>query len=164
MSWCPARICSWESAGIPAANIALCTINRTNNLVPMTRLLQGWTITNGLAVIWRDGRVDQVLLDEPNLCFPDPTDVAITPDGKLALVTSSGTNRVAVVDLTRLISMLQQATDYERTKIFPNHLGIPTEFIVKHIPTEHSPRGIVITPDGKSAVGGQLPGRFPHGD
>ncbi len=66
----------------PSGDFALATMNRTKNLVPMTRLLQGWTITNGLAVIWRDGRVDQVLLDEPNLCFPDPTDVAITPDGQ----------------------------------------------------------------------------------
>jgi hypothetical protein len=136
----------------PSGEYALCTLNRTNNLIPMTRLLQGWTITNGLAVIWRDGRVDQVLLDEPNLCFPDPTDVAITPDGRLALVTSSGTNRVAVVDLAQLTSMLAQATEHERTKVFPNHLGKPTEFIIKHIATEHSPRGVVITPDGKSAV------------
>ncbi|MHB8956823.1 MAG: multiheme c-type cytochrome [Pirellulaceae bacterium] len=136
----------------PSGEYALCTLNRTNNLIPMTRLLQGWTITNGLAVIWRNGRVDQVLLDEPNLCFPDPTDVAITPDGRLALVTSSGTNRVAVVDLLQLVSMLEQATEQERTKVFPNHLGKPTEFIIKHIPTEHSPRGVVITPDGKSAL------------
>jgi len=136
----------------PSGEFAVCTINRTNNLVPMTRLLQGWTITNGLAVIWRDGRVDQVLLDEPNLCFPDPTDVAITRDGRLALVTSSGSNRVAVIDLVQLTSMLQQASEYERTNIFPNHLGKPTEFIIKHIPTEASPRGIVMTPDGKSAL------------
>ncbi len=136
----------------PSGEFAVCTINRTNNLVPMTRLLQGWTITNGLAVIWRDGRVDQVLLDEPNLCFPDPTDVTITPDGRYALATSSGSNRVAVIDLAILISMLQQATEHERTRVFPNHLGKPTEFIVKHIETEASPRGIVVTPDGKSAV------------
>ncbi len=107
----------------PSGEFALCTINRTNNLVPMTRLLQGWTITNGLAVIWRDGRVDQVLLDEPNLCFPDPTDVAITPDGRLALVTSSGTNRVAVVDLAKLTSMLEQATEYERVQDLSQPLG-----------------------------------------
>ncbi len=135
----------------PSGEFALATLNRTKNLVPMTRLLQGWTITNGLAIIWRDGRVDQVLLDEPNLCFPDPTDIAITPDGRLALVTSSSTNRVAVVDLPKLTSMLQGATDYEREHVFPNHLGKPTEFVIKHIPTEHSPRGLVITPDGKSA-------------
>lgn len=135
----------------PSGKFALITLNRTKNLVPMTRLLQGWTITNGLGVIWRDGRVDQVLLDEPDICFPDPTDVAITPDGRLALVTSSGSNRVAVVDVGKLISMLQSATDYDREHVFPNHLGKPTEFVVKHIPTKYSPRGVLITPDGKTA-------------
>jgi YVTN family beta-propeller protein len=136
----------------PSGEFALCTLNRTNNLVPMTRLMQGWTITNGLAVLWRDGRVDQVLLDEPNLCFPDPTDVAITPDGRWALVTSSGTDRVAVVDLTQLIGMLTQASEHERTHVFPNNLGKSTEFVVKHIATQHSPRGIVVMPDGKAAL------------
>ena len=53
----------------PSGEFALITLNRTKNLVPMTRLLQGWTITNGMGVIWRDGRVNQVLLDEPHLCF-----------------------------------------------------------------------------------------------
>jgi YVTN family beta-propeller protein len=135
----------------PSGEYAVATMNRTKNLVPMTRLLQGWTITNGLAIIWADGRVDQVLLDEPNLCFPDPTDVAITPDGRLALVTSSGSNRVAVVDLLKLRTMLESATEYEREHVFPNHLGKPTEFVIKHIPTRHSPRGVVITDDGKTA-------------
>jgi len=135
----------------PGGQFALITLNRTKNLVPMTRLLQGWTITNGLGVIWRDGRVDQVLLDEPNLCFPDPADVAMTPDGRWALVTSSGSDRVAVVDVPKLIGMLRAASDDERRRVFPNHLGKPTEFVVKHIRTKHSPRGIVITPDGRTA-------------
>ena len=43
----------------------------------MTRLLQGWTITNGLAIVWSDGRVDQVLLDEPDMGFADAADVGI---------------------------------------------------------------------------------------
>jgi YVTN family beta-propeller protein len=135
----------------PSGKFALVTINRTKNLVPMTRLLQGWTITNGLAVVWKDGRVDQVLLDEPSMCFPDPADVAITPDGSLALVTSSGSNRVAVVDVPKLISMLEAASDYQREHIFPNHMGKPTEFVKTYIPVEHSPRGIIITLDGKTA-------------
>ena len=137
----------WHTSG----KFALITLNRTKNLVPMTRLLQGWTITNGIGIIWKDGRVDQVLLDEPGMCFPDPTDVAITPDGRLALVTSSGSNRIAVVDIPRLISMLEAASSIERERVFPNHLGKPTEFVIKHIPTEYSPRGILITPDGKTA-------------
>jgi YVTN family beta-propeller protein len=135
----------------PSGNFALITLNRTKNLVPMTRLLQGWTITNGLGIVWKDGRVDQVLLDEPDMCFPDPADVAITPDGKLALVTSSGSNRIAVVDVPKLISMLEAASDHEREHVFPNHMGKPTEFVKTYIPAEHSPRGIIITPDGKTA-------------
>ena len=135
----------------PSGEFALCTLNRTKNLVPMTRLLQGWTITNGLAIVWADGRVDQVLLDEPHQCFPDPTDVAITPDGRLALVSSSGSNCVAVVDVAKLTGMLTSASDDEREHVFPNHLGMPTEFVVKHISTKNSPRGILIVPDGHTA-------------
>ena len=135
----------------PSGDYALTTLNRTKNLVPMTRLLQGWTITNGLAVFWRDGTVDQVLLDEPGLCFPDPTDVAITPDGRYALVTSSGSDRVAVVDLDKLISIIRSASRYERLHVLPNHLGKPTEFVVKHIPVGRSPRGVLIMPNGKTA-------------
>jgi hypothetical protein len=85
------------------------------------------------------------------MCFPDPADVAITPNGRLALVTSSGSNRIAVVDIPKLISMLEDATAFEREHVFPNHLGKPTEFVITHIPTEHSPRGIQITRDGKTA-------------
>lgn len=135
----------------PSGKFALITLNRTKNLVPMTRLLQGWTITNGLGIVWKNGHVDQVLLDEPGMCFPDPTDVAITPDGRLALVTSSGSNRIAVVDVPKLISMLEAASAHERQHVFPNHLGKSTEFVIAHIPTKDSPRGIIITPDGKTA-------------
>ena len=83
----------------PSGEFALATLNRTKNLVPMTRILQGWTITNGLAVLWKGGRVDQLLLDEPQRYFADITDVAFTPDGKTAFVTSAGTDRVAVIDV-----------------------------------------------------------------
>jgi YVTN family beta-propeller protein len=135
----------------PSGRFALFTLNRTKNLVPMTRLLQGWTITNGLGIVWADGRVDQVLLDEPSLCFPDPTDVEITPDGRLALVTSSSSDRVAVVDLKKLIGIVEGAGDRDRERVLPNHLGKPTEFVIKHIAVKNSPRGILIGPDGREA-------------
>ena len=135
----------------PSGEFAFITLNRTKNLVPMTRLLQGWTITNGLGLIWRDGRVDQVLLDEPNMCFPDIEDVAFTPDGRYALATSCGSDRVAVIDVDKLLSMLAKASPYEREHVFPNHLGKPTEFVVAHIPTGISPRGVLVSPDGRSA-------------
>jgi YVTN family beta-propeller protein len=135
----------------PSGDFALVTLNRTKNLVPMTRLLQGWTITNGLGILWRNGAVDQVLLDEPDMSFPDPTDVAITPDGRYALVTSSGTDRVAVVDLDKLTALIRRSSDYERQHVLPNHLGKPTEFVVAQIPTRDSPRGVLVMPNGKTA-------------
>jgi YVTN family beta-propeller protein len=135
----------------PGGEYALFTTNRTKNLVPMTRLLQGWTITNGLGIVWRDGRVDQVLLDEPSMSFPDPADVAISRDGRIAMVTSSGSNRVAVIDLEKMISMVTGATDEERERVLPNHLGKAMEFVIGHIDVERSPRGIVFGEDGKKA-------------
>ncbi len=135
----------------PSGEYAFFTLSRTKNLVPMTRVVRGWTITNGLGIAWADGRVDQVLLDEPNLYFPDPTDVAFTPDGRKALVTSSGSDCVAVIDVPVLIGILQSASPEEREHVLPNHLGRSTEFIIRRIPTENSPRGVVITQDGRLA-------------
>ncbi len=135
----------------PTGQFALATLNRTKSLVPMTRLLQGWTITNGLAVVWRDGGVDQVLLDEPNMGFADASAVACTSDGRYALVTSAGTDRVAVVDIAKLTAVVKRATPEERRRVLPNHLGYPTEFVVKHIPVGANPRGILIPPEGTVA-------------
>jgi len=94
----------------PSGRFALATMNRTKNLVPMTRLLQGWTITNGLAVIWREGGIDEVLLDEPDMGFSDATDIACTPGGRYALVTSSGTDRVAVVDIAAMTGLIGRSS------------------------------------------------------
>lgn len=135
----------------PSGDFALTTLLRTKNLVPMTRINHGWTITNGLGVLWQDGTIDQVLLDQNDLCFPDPADVCITPDGRLALVTSSTSNRVAVVDVAKLLALLKAATPHERTRVTPNHLGKSAEFIAGYITTPDCPRGITCSADGTTA-------------
>jgi YVTN family beta-propeller protein len=141
----------------PSGEFALITLLRTKNLVPMTRINRGWTITNGLGIVWRDGTVDQVLLDQNDLYFPDPTDVCITPDGKYALVTSSSSDRVAIADLDKLIALLKAATPRERERIIPNHLGKWSQFMVKYIQTDNSPHGITCSADGSTAyVAGTL--------
>ena len=135
----------------PSGEFALATLNRTKSAIPMTRLLQGWTITNGLALLWRDGRVDEVLLDEPNMGFADATDIACTPDGRYALVTSAGTDRVAVVDIGRLLALVRRMPAWEREHVLPNHRGYPAEFVIKHIATGKNPRGILVMPDNRRA-------------
>ncbi len=85
------------------------------------------------------------------LCIPDPNDVCITPDGRHALVTSSSTDRVAVVDLEKLTSMLETASPEERWRVIPNHTGKSAEFVVRTIGTRTAPRGITCSADGSAA-------------
>ena len=140
----------------PSGDFALITLLRTKNLVPMTRINHGWTISNGLGILWRDGTIDQVLLDQNDLCFPDPSDVCITPDGKYALVTSSSTDRVAVVDLHKLIAMLKAASPQERERVIPNHLGKSVEFVIAFISTQTCPKGITCSADAATAYAANM--------
>jgi YVTN family beta-propeller protein len=135
----------------PGGDFALATLNRTKNLVPMTRILQGWTITNGLAVIWKDGRVDQVLLDEPQRYFADVTDVAFAPDGRTAVITSAGTDQVALIDVEKLLALLKRTPDEERADVLPNWLGASAEFVTARVRVGNNPRGIAVAPDGATA-------------
>lgn len=133
----------------PDGEFALATMLRTKNLVPMTRVMQGWVITNGLAVLWKNGKVDQLLLDEPDDFFADPTDIVIGPDGKYAFVTGAGINAVSVIDLAKMKALLQGADENERKNVFPNHLGLSLEYVIKRIPVGRSPRGMALSPDGR---------------
>ncbi|MGB2984347.1 MAG: beta-propeller fold lactonase family protein [Phycisphaerae bacterium] len=138
-------------AFVTGRNVALFTMMRTKSLLPITRIAQGWTITNGLGVVWPDGRIDQVLLDEPNAYFPDPWDVAVSPDGRYALVTSGGADEVAVVDIAGLLTTITAATDHQRQDVLPNHLGMSGRFVLKRIAVGSNPRGIEFSPDGRFA-------------
>ncbi len=138
-------------APVPGRNVALFTLMRTKNLVPITRIAQGWVVTNGLGVLWPDGRVDQVLLDEPADSFPDPTDVAVTPDGRWALVTSGGANEVALIDIEKLLETIQRLTEQQRVEMLPNHQGMSSRFVLKRIAVGANPRGVAISKDGKWA-------------
>jgi len=138
-------------AFVPGENVALFTLMRTKNLVPMTRVAQGWVITNGLGLLWPDGRVDQVLLDRPAAAFADPNDVAVSPDGKRALVTSGGTDQVAVIDVPALLALVRESSDRRRAELLPNHQGTSDRFVVRRVPVGRNPRGAIFSPDGRFA-------------
>jgi len=138
-------------AWVPVENVALFTIMRTKNLIPITRVAQGWVITNGLGVLWPDGRIDQVLLDKPDDYFPDPMDVAVSPDGRFALVTSGGADEVALVDVHALLETIRQTPDEQRSDVLPNHLGMSRRFVAKRIAVGVNPRGVLYSPDGRFA-------------
>lgn len=133
----------------PSGEYALVTLLRTKNLLPITRVIQGWMITNGFGVLWKDGRVDQLLLDEFDHYFSDPTDLVITPDGRFAYVSGGGIDRVAVIDLERMQAVLARAGDEERRTFLPNYLGVVPEYVVKRIPVGIGPRGLAVSADSR---------------
>ncbi len=138
-------------ARVPGRDLMLMTLMRTKSLVPMTRLSQGWTITNGLGLVYADGRVDQVLLDEPGESFPDPMDLAVSPDGRQALVTSGGANLVAVIDIERLIDTVESFPAQERKEIVPDRLDLSENFVIARVTVGANPRGVAFSPNGRHA-------------
>ncbi len=133
----------------PSGEFALVTLIRTKNLVPMTRNIQGWIITNGIGILWKDGRIDQLLLDELSDFFADPTDIVFSKDGRYAFVSGGGVQEIAMIDVEKMLQILEDASEEEREEVLPNHLGISMEYILKRIPVGQSPRGMVVSPDNK---------------
>jgi len=140
-----------QGIAVTPDDVAIFTLMRTKNLVPVTRLAQGWVITNGLGIVWPDGRVGQVLLDEPAAGFPDPTAIAVSPDGRHALIASGGADEVAVVDVAALLLLVSEASPREREEILPNHLGMSERFVVARVPVGANPRDVLFSPDGRTA-------------
>jgi len=133
----------------PNDEFVVVTLIRTKNLVPMTRNVQGWIITNGIGILWPDGRIDQLLLDQINDFFADPTDVEFSKDGKYMFVSGGGVREVAMIDVFRMKKILGEYSEYDRQNILPNHLGISSEYVLKRIPVGQSPRGMVMSSDNK---------------
>ena len=122
----------WKNAYImenvavtPSGDLAISTLIRPKNLIPAVQIERGWMMTHGIGIIERkeNGRMIQLLLDEPNSYFADPFDLVISPDGKRAYVSHGGVNAVSVIDLDEIRELLTEST-YEQLKTFANHLGL----------------------------------------
>jgi len=90
-----------------------------------------------------------------NLYYADPFGIVFTPDGRYAYVSSSGVDVVSVVDMEKAKELLEVKNGKigisdEKLKRYARNLTLSNEYIVKRIPTEYNPKGMVISPDGKS--------------
>ncbi len=58
----------------PTGDLGFVTLIRPKNLIPSIQVEQGWMMTHGFGIIDRknNGRVIQLLLDEPNAYYSDP--------------------------------------------------------------------------------------------
>lgn len=134
----------------PDGAFAITPLIRPKNMVTTVQVERGWMMTEGLGIIEQKpgGRTIQLLLDEPNAYYSDPFDIAITPDGKKAFVTSAATNIVSAIDLDSLKSLIS-GTSPEILDSYANHLGICSQFVTTRIPTGPNPKGMALSPDGK---------------
>ncbi len=133
----------------PSGDMAISTLIRPKNLIPAVQIERGWMMTQGLGIIERNngGRMAQLLLDEPNAYYSDPFDIVISPDGKRAYVSHAGVNKVSVVDLDAIRKLLAEA-DEEELKIYANHLGMSSKYVIARIGVGANPKGMAISPDG----------------
>lgn len=135
----------------PSGNLAIIPLIRPKNNVPTVQVERGWMMTAGIAVVENkpSGRIIQLLLDEPNVYYSDPFDIVISPDGKRAFITHSGVDKISVIDIDALEKLVSNIPD-EKMEMYANHLGISSNIIMKRIPTGSNPKGMALSPDGKT--------------
>jgi YVTN family beta-propeller protein len=134
----------------PAGDLVFVTLIRPKNLVPSIQVEQGFMMTHGFGIIEQkeNGRVIQLLLDEPNAYYSDPFDIVITPDGKKAFISSSGVDRISVIDIDSVRNLIAVASP-KMLNTYSDNLGTSSHYILKRIPTGSNPKGLALSPDGK---------------
>ncbi len=132
----------------PQGDMAITTLVRPKNLVPSMQIERGWMINHGIGIVRSDGKMAQLLLDEPNAFYPDPYGIVIHPNGKYAYVSHSGADVVSIIDLDAVRALLDSASEEELNR-YANHLGLSSLYVVKRIKTGSNPKGLAISPDGK---------------
>ncbi len=135
----------------PTGDLAMMTLIRPKNLLPSIQVEKGWMMTHGIGIIEQkeNGRVIQLLLDEPNAYYSDPFDIEITPDGKKAFISNAGVNCVTVVDIDSIRELISEPST-EILNSYSNNLGISRKYVIKRIPTGANPKGLALSPDGKN--------------
>ena len=94
------------------AGYVCCVHTRPNFNVTPSQLHQGWVHNNALTLVPIDLQREPVtvLLDNVNSGAANPHDVVISQDGKTLLVGHRGTHELSVIDMDKLIALLDQST------------------------------------------------------
>jgi len=134
----------------PSGDLAMMTLIRPKNLITSLQVERGWMMNHGIGIIEQkeEGRIAQLLLDEPNAYYSDPFDIVITPDGKKAFVSSSGVDVISVISVDSVRSLLKGYSS-KMLNNMSNNLGVSSRFVLKRIPTGANPKGLALSPDGK---------------
>jgi YVTN family beta-propeller protein len=141
-----------------AGGYLLIPFMRPKNLNPLVQIQQGGYLTHGMAAIRpsatsaggpRGYQVSEMLLDDIDRYYADGFGIAATLTGHWALVTSSGSNIVSIVDTSRLRTLLL-STPTSRLA-FANRLDSANKFVAARVPTGRNPTDVVTSADGRFA-------------
>ncbi len=134
----------------PSGDLAIIPLIRPKNNIPSIQVEKGWMMSHGIGIIETgpNGRTIQLLLDEPNAYYADPFDIVITPDGKRAFISHAGVDLITALDIDAIRMLIAGSSD-EMLKVYSNHLGISSRYVLRRIPTGANPKGLALSPDGK---------------
>ena len=100
------------------------------------------------------GGTVHVPLDELDHYFAMPFAVVITPDKSKIYVSISGNDSVTVISVQRLLKLRRTASGG-----FANDLSASANYVSGRIPVGRNPRGMSLSPDGKSLYVAKPDGR-----
>jgi YVTN family beta-propeller protein len=130
---------------------ALAVHSRPNFNITPSQLNQGWVHTNALSIIPlapADAKVATVLLDNVGGGVANPHGVAVSKDGRLLYVSHRGTHQISIVDLPKLLYLLQPGRTPPAT---PPHVNLgflwQTGDVVRRVSCGGmGPNGIAVSP------------------
>lgn len=108
------------------------------NLVPILQVDRGWVMAGVIASVdVATGAVALLPLTEPMRGFADPAGLALSADGRRALVLSGGTDEVALLDAEAL-----RAAEGEAAPDAPRRLTLALRYVRGRAPLRSNPRAI----------------------
>jgi YVTN family beta-propeller protein len=151
---------------LPGSNGAFVAHQRPRNHLPATQVAQGWVFTNALTKSTELGLVSaelalkappRVLLDETNRGAADPSDIAITPDGRRVFVACAGADIVVVLDSQKLVRFEARRPEGYDYPFSPagegvDDLGASRHYVSVRLGTQANPRRLALSGDGRTLV------------
>lgn len=122
---------------------------RPKNLVPLAHVEHGGVIGNSVSLFGEDvGEVVHVPLDELDRYYTPPFAVVLTPDKSTAYVSTTGSDSVTVIDVSRMLAYIGGLTPAGRRGLATD-LSASANYVTARIAVGQGPTGLVLSADAK---------------